>query len=86
MILKLILKDLLHDLIDLVKVTKKNGVPKKWPNSVPISKYRAMRSTCLRVNDTLLQPNDELFVLGPPEKIDEASGLLHNPEEREVSL
>jgi CPA2 family monovalent cation:H+ antiporter-2 len=29
--------------------------------------------------DTLLQPNDELFVLGPQEKIAEAAGLLHNP-------
>ncbi len=35
--------------------------------------------------DTLLQPNDELFVLGPPEKIAEAAGLLHNPKEREMS-
>ena len=35
--------------------------------------------------DTLLQPNDELLVLGPPEKIAEATGLLHNPEEREMS-
>jgi CPA2 family monovalent cation:H+ antiporter-2 len=35
--------------------------------------------------DTLLQPNDELFVLGPPEKIAEATSLLHNPEEREMS-
>ncbi|MBN1843036.1 MAG: cation:proton antiporter [Deltaproteobacteria bacterium] len=34
---------------------------------------------------TLLQPNDELFVLGPPEKIAKVTGLLHNPEEREVS-
>jgi CPA2 family monovalent cation:H+ antiporter-2 len=35
--------------------------------------------------DTLLQPNDELFVLGPPEKIAEAAGLLHNPKEREMA-
>jgi len=35
--------------------------------------------------DTLLQPNDELFVLGPQEKIAEATGLLHNPEESEMS-
>jgi K+/H+ antiporter YhaU regulatory subunit KhtT len=35
--------------------------------------------------DKLLQPNDELFVLGPPEKIAEAAGLLRNREEREMS-
>jgi CPA2 family monovalent cation:H+ antiporter-2 len=35
--------------------------------------------------DTLLQSNDELFVLGPPESIAEGMCLLHNPQEREMS-
>jgi len=35
--------------------------------------------------DTLLQPNDELFIPGPPEKIIEVLSLLHNPKEREMS-
>jgi len=33
----------------------------------------------------LLASNDELFVLGPPEKIAEAMVLLHNPQERQVT-
>jgi CPA2 family monovalent cation:H+ antiporter-2 len=35
--------------------------------------------------DTLLQSNDEVFVLGPPEKIAEVMGLLHIPQKREVT-
>jgi CPA2 family monovalent cation:H+ antiporter-2 len=35
--------------------------------------------------ETLLQPNDELYILGPPEKIAEATALLNNSEESEKS-
>jgi CPA2 family monovalent cation:H+ antiporter-2 len=35
--------------------------------------------------ETLLQPNDELYILGPPEKIAEATSLLNNSEESEKS-
>jgi Trk K+ transport system NAD-binding subunit len=35
--------------------------------------------------DTLLQSNDELFVLGPPEKIADVTGLIHCPQEGEMS-
>jgi CPA2 family monovalent cation:H+ antiporter-2 len=35
--------------------------------------------------DTLLQSNDELFVLGPPEKIADVTGLLHCPQQGEIS-
>ncbi|KPK29860.1 MAG: potassium transporter KefB [Nitrospira bacterium SG8_3] len=35
--------------------------------------------------ETLLQSNDELFVLGPPAKIADVMGLLHCPQEREMS-
>jgi len=31
------------------------------------------------------QSNDELFVLGPPEKIADVMGLLHCPQEGELS-
>jgi CPA2 family monovalent cation:H+ antiporter-2 len=33
--------------------------------------------------DTLIHPNDELFVLGPPEKVAEAASLLQNSEVRD---
>jgi CPA2 family monovalent cation:H+ antiporter-2 len=35
--------------------------------------------------DTLLQSNDELFVLGPPEKIADVTGLLNCPQQGEIS-
>jgi len=35
--------------------------------------------------DALLQSNDELFVLGPPEKIADVTGLIHCPQEGEMS-
>ena len=35
--------------------------------------------------DIQLSANDELFVLGPPDKIAGISSLFHNSEEREVS-
>ena len=34
--------------------------------------------------DTFLQSNDELFVLGAPDKIAGLVSISHNPEERDV--